>query len=143
MSGIFSKTVYATLILFPLAGCHGGDPGEPLQSGRVLALAGAEGRWTGTLHASTDACPGGQHALMSIGADGAFAIDPFASTLIVRGKRDPDGHYRGTLQRPDPNGNMLSLSFEGLAIDPTGPSAAILGTIETGPCQWSVTLHRG
>lgn len=142
MSGIFSKSALAALAIMALSGCHS-DLGEPLQSGQVMAIAGAEGRWTGTLHATTNACPGGQQALMSIGVDGAFAIDPFASTLVIRGKRDPDGHYRGVLHRVDPNGQTLSLTFEGLAVDTSSHASAILGTIETGPCRWSVTLHRG
>ncbi|MDE2516968.1 MAG: hypothetical protein KGL12_13150 [Rhodospirillales bacterium] len=126
--GIFSKSGLLTLLL-ALGACSAqGGPGGSL-----------EGAWAGSLHADTASCPGGQRAQMHIGADGHFAIDPFASTLVIDGRQGSDGHFWGQLDRPDPAGHMLRLTFDAIA---TADHGTLIGTLASGPCRWSVSLHR-
>jgi hypothetical protein len=114
------------------------DLGEPLQSGRVLALVGLQGRWVGSSAPAGSSCGPTTQALMSIGKDG-FGLDPFQSTTIIHGEVGDDGRLTGSLSRQGAEHQNLSIAFEGRA---TG-SDAISGTLRSGRCLWHVTLHRG
>jgi hypothetical protein len=114
------------------------DLGEPLQSGKVLALVGLQGRWAGPVVPADSSCGAATQALMSIGKDG-FGLDPFQSTTIIHGAVGDDGRLVGSLSRQGAEHQNLSIVFEG---QPTG-SDAISGTLRSGRCLWNVTLHRG
>jgi hypothetical protein len=75
---------------------------------------------------------------MSIGERG-FALDPFQSTAVIRGKVGDDGHLSGSLIRQGAEHQDLAIVFEGRAAE----SGAISGTLQSGRCSWTVTLHRG
>jgi hypothetical protein len=126
------------LILVPLlAGCSG-DLGERLQSGQVLAWHGLQGRWVGSVVPVDPACGSTTEGLMSIGEKG-FGFDPFQSTTVIQGTVSSDGHFSGKLARQGAEHQNLSIGFEATA---TG-SDAIDGTLQSGRCHWTVTLHRG
>jgi hypothetical protein len=124
-------------LLALLIGCEG-DLGERLQSGRVLALNGLQGRWTGAVVPNDPACGSATQGLMSIGKNG-FGFDPFESTTVIQGEVGKDGHLHGTLVRQGPEHQNLSISFDGMASE----SETISGTLQSGRCHWTVTLHRG
>jgi hypothetical protein len=125
------------LLLMQLAGCNG-DWGERLQSGRVLAVAGLEGRWIGPVVPKESACGSATKGLMSIG-EGGFGFDPFQSTTVIQGTVDKDRHLTGSLTRQGAEHQSMSVSFDGQAAD----DATIGGTVSSGRCHWTVTLHRG
>jgi hypothetical protein len=126
------------LLTAVLAGACEADLGEPLQSGRVLKVLGLQGRWIGSVVPTENACGPATQALMSIGKSG-FGLDPFQSTTVIYGKIDEEGRLSGRLNRLSAEHQDLSIVFEGRA---TG-SDAISGTLESGRCHWTMTLHRG
>ena len=97
-----------------VAGGCGADLGEHLQSGRVLAWYGLQGRWIGPVVPTERACGPTTHGLMSIGERG-FGLDPFQSTAVIRGKVGDDGHLSGSLIRQDADHQDHSIVFEGMA----------------------------
>lgn len=119
------------------AGCDT-DLGEPLQSGRVLALQGLEGRWVGAVAPVDPACGPPSRGLMSIGSQG-FGFDPFQSTTVINGRISDDGHLTGSFSRQGAQHQDLSIAFDGKV----SGSDLIDGTLRSGHCHWSVTLHRG
>lgn len=122
-----------------LAGCGGGDFGEHLQSGKVLALRGLQGRWVGSVVPAQASCGATTQGLMTIGSKG-FGFDPFQSTTVVQGTVDDNGHLSGKLVRQQP---AASISFEASAGQDAADQETITGTLQSGRCQWQVTLHRG
>jgi hypothetical protein len=114
------------------------DLAEPLQSGRVLAWHGLQGRWVGPVVPIQPSCGAETQGLMSIGENG-FAFDPFRGTTVIRGKVADDGRINGDLVRQGPDHQDLSMVFEATA---RGPDE-IAGTLQSGRCHWAVTLHRG
>jgi hypothetical protein len=126
------------LLVSLLASACGGDPGEHLQSGRVLGWYGLQGRWIGPVVATDHGCGPTTQGLMSIG-EGGFGLDPFGSTAVIRGTISSDGHLSGALVRQGAEHQVLSITFEGAAAG----SGAISGTLQSGRCRWTVTLHRG
>jgi hypothetical protein len=112
--------------------------GEHLQSGRVFALLGLEGRWVGPVVPVDRNCGPTTQGLMSIGKSG-FGFDPFQSTAIVHGEVDADGRLSGSLVRHGAEHQDLSLGFEAAS----GGADEIVGTLQSGRCRWKVTLHRG
>lgn len=123
-----------------LAGCSLSEMGkrasDHIGTGRVLALAGLEGRWAGPVHPTDPACGPERHGLMRIG-DASFAFDPFESTTVINGTVR-DGALNGTLSRPGGGGRTVSIRFEGRAEQ----EETITGTLTSGPCTWQVTLRR-
>ncbi|MBO0710689.1 MAG: hypothetical protein J2P47_05355 [Acetobacteraceae bacterium] len=105
----------------------------------MLALAGVEGRWAGSVHPTDPACGPDRHGLMRIGR-GTFAFDPFESTTVIQGTVAGDT-LKGTLSRPGGGGRTLSISFEGRA-DSAAEQETITGTLTSGGCAWQVTLRR-
>lgn len=137
-AGGYYLAASAGLLLFAaLAGC-GGDPGERLQSGRVLALLGLQGRWVGPVLPMDPACGSATQGLMSIG-DKGFGFDPFQSTTVIQGEVGKDGRLNGSLARLGSDHQNLLITFEGAA----SGSETISGTLQSGRCHWSVTMHRG
>jgi hypothetical protein len=134
-----SRSVCAAVTIVQIAACDG-DVGERLQSGRVLALHGLQGRWVGPVVPADGSCGPTTQGLMSIGAKG-FGFDPFQSTTVIQGVVDKDGHLIGNLTRQGADRHDLSVSFEGSA-SMTG-AEAIDGTLVSGRCRWKVTLRRG
>ena len=134
---IFRGTASALFGCFMIGGCAT-DLGEPLQSGQVLALHGLQGRWVGEIAPTDSNCGATTHALMSIG-QGAFALDPFQGTTVIRGDVADDGHLSGKLVRQGAEHQDLSIAFEAQA---TGADQ-IGGTLQSGRCHWTVALHRG
>ncbi len=125
------------LLAAVVGGCEG-DQGEHLQSGRVLALQGLQGRWVGPVVPTDGACGSPTHGVMSIGRKG-FGFDPFQGATVVLGKVDEDGHLSGVLVRQSPDHRDISIAFEGTAAG----SDAIEGTLQSGRCRWKVALRRG
>ena len=134
-----SRSVCAAVTIVQIAACDG-DVGERLQSGRVLALHGLQGRWVGPVVPADGSCGPTTQGLMSIGAKG-LGFDPFQSTTVIQGVVDKDGHLIGNLTRQGADRHDLSVSFEGSA-SMTG-AEAIDGTLVSGRCRWKVTLRRG
>ncbi len=130
-------TVCGVLALCAAGGCAA-DMGEHLQSGRVLAWYGLQGRWSGPVVPTERACGPATHGLMSVGERG-FGLDPFQSTAVIRGKVGDDGHLSGSLIRQGAEHQDLTIVFEGMAAG----SDAISGTLQSGRCSWTVTLRRG
>ena len=126
------------LLVSVLTGACEADLGERLQSGQVLALHGLQGRWVGPVVPTERACGPTTQGLMSIGERG-FGLDPFQSTTVIRGELGNDGHLSGGLVRQGAGHQDLSITFEGMAAG----SDAISGTLQSGRCFWTVTLHRG
>jgi hypothetical protein len=116
--------------------------GERLQSGRVLAWHGLQGRWVGPVVPADKSCGGTAQGLMSVG-DKGFALDPFQSTTVIQGGVGNDGRLTGNLTRQGGDRQNLSVSFEGTATGAGSESETIDGTLVSGRCRWKVTLHRG
>jgi hypothetical protein len=131
----------AALTIGFIAGCKE-DIGERLQSGRVLALQGLQGRWVGPVVPADKSCGPTTEGLMSIG-DKGFAFDPFQSTTVMQGDVSKDGRLIGNLSRQGGDHQNLSVSFEGAVSGDGSEAEAINGTLVSGRCHWKVTLHRG
>lgn len=125
------------LLVVLLAGCHE-DLGERLQSGQVLPWHGLQGRWVGSVIPADPACGAATQGLMTIGGK-TFGFDPFQSTTVIDGDVDEDGHLSGSLTRQGGEHQNLVISFQGLA----SATDTISGTLLSGRCHWSVSLHRG
>lgn len=123
-----------------LSACSG-DPGERLQSGRVLPWAGSEGRWVGSVTPVEPDCGLQTTGLMSIGGN-TFAFDPFQSTIVLHGKIDPAGDLTGEVVHPVPGGPTIIMQFVG-KLQNTDGAQRIVGTLASGRCHWSTTLLRG
>jgi hypothetical protein len=141
MSGLFSQRLVATLMVALVAGCEG-DVGERLQSGRVLALHGLQGRWVGRVVPADASCGPATQGLMSIGGKG-FGFDPFQSTTVINGAVSKDGRLVGNLVRQGSDHRDFSVSFEGAVREEGSEPEVINGTVASGRCRWKVTLHRG
>ena len=139
--GFFSRIGLAVLPLVPIVGCKG-DVSEHLQSGRVLALYGLQGRWVGPVVPEDKSCGPAAQGLMSIGQKG-FGFDPFQSTTVIQGAVGADGRLAGAVQRPGADHQNLSVSFGGQASGTGSEVEAIEGAVVSGRCHWKVTLHRG
>jgi hypothetical protein len=129
--------IWTLLISLLAGGCHD-DLGEYLQSGRVLALHGLQGRWVGPVVPAQTGCGAAAQGLMTIG-EGGFGLDPFQSTTVINGEVSDDGRLAGKLVRQGADHHEVSITFEGKAV----ASDAISGTLQSGRCRWTVTLHRG
>ncbi len=132
------QIVIGILLGISFAGGCQKDLGEYLQSGRVLALHGLQGRWLGPVVPTDGSCGPTAQALMTVGEED-FGLDPFQSTTVIHGQVSDDGHLTGKLIRQAPEHREASISFEGIA---TGPNA-ISGKLQSGRCHWTVELHRG
>ena len=140
MRGKLSATVSTVLLIATCAAC-GGDFGERLQSGRVLAWQGLQGRWAGDVVPIQPSCGSPTRGLMSVGGT-TFGFDPFGGTEVVQGAVTTDGHFTGTLERQGGDRQDLSISFEAAARQPLSEATTIGGQLTSGRCQWTVTLHR-
>jgi hypothetical protein len=129
---------FASLLV--LVACAG-DPGERLQSGRILPWAGPEGRWIGAVVPMDPACGVPTTGLMTIG-NSTFAFDPFQSTTVLQGKLDAAGDLMGEADRPVPGIRSVTMRFLG-RIQHSEGGEGIVGTLASGRCHWSVTLLRG
>ena len=141
MTGMLAPTIRMALTIALIAGCEG-DLGERLQSGRVLALHGLQGRWVGPVVPADRSCGATTQGLMSIGEKG-FGFDPFQSTTVIQGAIGKDDRLAGTLTRQGGDHQNLSVSFEA-AVRGTGSELETIdGTLVSGRCHWTVTLRRG
>ena len=141
-SRIISHQTMAALVLLLLCSGCSGDPGERLQSGRVLPWMGLQGRWAGTITPTLPACGPLTTGLMSIGPK-TFAFDPFQSTTVIQGDIDPAGHLRGALGRAGPGHDEIGIEFIGSGQRAVDGVETINGTLSSGRCEWTVSLHRG
>lgn len=136
-----SRAITTALVFAILTGCQD-DVGEKLQSGRVLAWEGLQGRWAGDIVPTQSSCGTQSHGLMSVGPK-TFGFDPFEGTAVIQGVVTADGRLIGTLQRQGGDHQNLSLAFEASASQPVSAATTINGKLASGRCQWTVTLHRG
>lgn len=141
MGEFSSRMAAAALLLAALTGCEA-DLGEKLQSGRVFAWKGLQGRWAGEVVPTEPSCGPSTHGLMSVGSS-TFGFDPFEGTEVIQGVVTDDGRLAGTLQRQGGDHQNHSLSFEASASEPNSVTKTITGKLASGRCQWTVTLHRG
>jgi hypothetical protein len=118
-----------------------GDLGEGFQSGRVLALGGAAGRWVGPVIPVESGCGLQMTGLMSI-ARGSFAFDPFQSTTVLQGNVGPTGDLVGEAVRLVTGNIPITMDFHG-QVQKSDGGERILGTLASGRCHWSVALLRG
>jgi hypothetical protein len=138
---IFSQIVLLGLIL-TIAACGQRDLGASLQSGRVLGLAGPEGRWVGDVRPEGPGCGTATKGAMTIG-QGKFGFDPFQSTTVITGDVGTDGHMEGTMVRTGAEKQVNSISFQGQVKRNTAGTESIAGELTSGSCHWSVLLRRG
>jgi hypothetical protein len=136
-----SRSICTALAAALIAGCEG-DLGERLQSGRVLAWQGLQGRWVGPVVPADKSCGATTQGLMSIG-DKGFALDPFQGTTVIQGAVSKDGHLAGNLTRQGGDRQNLAASFVASVSGAGSEAEAIDGILESGRCHWKVTLHRG
>jgi hypothetical protein len=141
MFGIFSYRGCPALLLVLIAGCQG-DLGERLQSGQVFAWHGLQGRWVGPVVPEGKSCGPATQGLMTIGENG-FGFDPFQSTVVIRGVVSKDGRLTGDLSHQGTDHQNITASFAGSAIEATSDAEVLEGTLVSGRCRWTVTLHRG
>jgi hypothetical protein len=134
-------SVIANIACLSLLTSCAADPGELLQSGRVLAWAGSEGRWVGPVTPVDAGCGAGTTGLMSIG-NGTFAFDPFQSTDVLHGKISAGGDLNGESVRPIPQSRSVTTVFLG-RIQQSDQDEQVIGTLTSGRCRWVVTLQRG
>jgi len=132
----------ALCALFALMFGCGPDPGERLQSGRVMALRGIEGRWVGSVMPSTPNCGGRRTGVMAVGSS-TFAFDPFQSTIALNGRILEKRILKGEQVRPGGATPEASIVFDGIVVRTEQGEEAISGTLSSGRCRWSVRLHRG
>jgi hypothetical protein len=125
------------LLVLPSSGCDT-DVAERLQSGKVLALYGLQGRWVGSVTPGDASCGPSTHGVLTIGG-GDFGFDPFQSTTIIQGTVGRDGQLGGTFIRQDTQHHPISISFNAAAVD----REAITGELISGRCHWAVALRRG
>jgi hypothetical protein len=137
----FRLSKAAGIIWLLFLGACTGDPGEGLQSGRVLSWAGPEGRWVGPVSPSDPGCGPDYVGLMSIGGD-VFAFDPFQSTTVLRGRTNSSGDLLGEAVRQIPGGRSVTIGFVG-HIEHAQAVERIIGTLASGRCHWAVALRRG
>jgi len=132
---------YFFLLAFLLAvsGCiH--DAADRLQSGKVIALFGLDGRWAGPVTPKTDGCGQTSTGLMSVGVS-TFAFDPFQGTTVINGTVS-DNRLAGTLSRPVNGQQVVSIRFSGAAVKHDGGEETIEGELVSGHCSWVVSLKR-
>jgi hypothetical protein len=127
---------YALLAL-SVSGCDT-DVAEKLQSGKVLAWSGLQGRWVGSVTPVDASCGPSTRGVLTIGGTD-FGFDPFQSTTIIQGTVDRGGHLYGTFIRQDTRHQPISISFNAAAQG----GEAITGELLSGRCHWAVTLRRG
>jgi hypothetical protein len=141
MISIFPHNILMALSVVLVAGCEG-DLAERLQSGRVLALQGLQGRWVGPVVPVDTSCGQVTQGLMSIGK-GGFGFDPFQSSTVIQGSVGEDGRLTGGLSQRGGDRHDPSISFEGAAAERGSTSETIEGALTSGRCRWKVTLRRG
>ena len=133
-----ARQTYALLCcLLVCGGCHS-ELSDKLQSGQTLSWYGLQGRWVGSVTPVDASCGPTTKGLMTIGEHG-FAFDPFQSTQVVRGDIGESNQLFGKLVLTGPEHQDLSLVFAGTA----ATADAIEGSLQSGRCHWTVTLHRG
>ena len=125
------------LLALPTSGCDT-DVAEKLQSGKVLALYGLQGRWVGSVTPGDASCGPSTRGVLTIGG-GDFGFDPFQSTTVIQGTVGRDGQLGGTFIRQDTQHQPISISFNAAAAD----GEAITGELVSGRCRWAVALRRG
>jgi hypothetical protein len=135
----FSGAMSFVGLLF-LATCAG-DPGEQLQSGRVLPWAGPEGRWVGSVTPADADCGLRTTGLMSVGRN-TFSFDPFQSTSVLQGEVGSAGDLVGEAVHPVPGNRSSTMGFLGRIQHRDGVDR-IVGMLTSGRCHWSVSLLRG
>lgn len=131
------RPILTILYVLLAGGCHS-RLSDGLQSGKVLAWSGLEGRWVGEVTPAAAACGPAAKGLMTIGEHG-FALDPFQGAAVIRGDVSEDSRLVGKLVRTGPGHQDLSVIFEGKA----STADTIDGLLQSGRCRWTVTLHRG
>lgn len=132
-----SGFVACALLALPTSGCDT-DIAEKLQSGKVLAGYGLQGRWVGSVTPSDASCGPPTRGVLTIGG-GDFGFDPFRSTTVIQGIVGRDGQLNGTFVRQDAHHQPISISFSAEATD----GELITGQLVSGRCRWAVVLRRG
>jgi hypothetical protein len=125
------------LLALPISGCET-DVAEKLQSGKVLALYGLQGRWVGSVTPVDASCGPATRGVLTIGG-GDFGFDPFQSSTIIQGTVGRDGQLGGIFIRQDSHHQPISISFNAAAAG----GEAITGELVSGRCHWAVALRRG
>ena len=127
---------YALLALLT-TGCDT-DVAEKLQSGKVLAWYGLQGRWVGSVTAADASCGPSTRGVLTIGG-GDFGFDPFQSTTVIQGTVGRDGQLSGTFIRQDAHHQPISITFNATAAG----GEVITGELVSGRCRWTAALRRG
>jgi hypothetical protein len=127
-------------ILLAVSGCFS-HAADSLQSGQVIGLFGAEGRWAGPVRPMADGCGQTTTGLMTVGRK-TFAFDPFQGTTVINGAVSEAG-LQGTLSRPGNGQQIVSISFSGSVGADADGQQTIDGKLESGRCSWAVSLKRG
>ena len=121
--------------LLTVAGCVD-DIKEKLQTG-----FGDIHRWAGPVVPADPHCGHQTTGLMTLNAK-EFSFDPFGSVIVLDGNVDQD-RLEGSATRGAPGQQGATIRFVGTIVHPGSEPPTIQGTMTSGPCTWSVTLHRG
>jgi hypothetical protein len=131
---------FLLLIMLAVSGCQN-EAADRLQSGQVIGLFGAEGRWAGPVTPTADGCGPTTTGLMTVGRK-TFAFDPFQGTTVISGAVS-EAALQGTLSRPGNGQQVVSIRFSGTVTDHADGQETIDGKLESGRCSWAVSLKRG
>jgi hypothetical protein len=103
-------------------------------------LGGSAG-WAGSVTPAYPNCGNQTTGLMTLSSK-EFSFDPFGSITVIQGKVDHN-HLEGSVTRAAPGQKGITFQFVGTVNHPAKGPPTILGTMTSGQCTWSVTLHRG
>ncbi len=134
------RYIFLLPALMAVLGCQN-EAADRLQSGQVMGLFGAEGRWAGPVTPVTDGCGETTKGLMTLGRK-TFAFDPFQGTTVISGPVTETG-LQGTLSRSGNGQQMVSISFSGTVETDADGQKTIDGKLQSGRCSWAVSLKRG
>lgn len=126
-----------SLLALALTGCADRIR-ETLQSGTDLSEGS---RWAGPVVPTGADCGQQTTGLMTLGG-GRFSFDPFQSVTAIAGKVER-GRLEGESTRTVPGANGVTIRFVGTMNRPADGPAAIDGTVSSGRCAWTVSLHPG
>lgn len=100
----------------------------------------ASEQWAGPVAATDPNCGNRTTGLMTLGAI-EFSFDPFGSIIDIQGKVEKD-HLEGSSNQAAPGQKGITIAFAGAIDRPASGPPVIRGTVNSGHCTWTVTLHR-
>ncbi|HUB43358.1 MAG TPA: hypothetical protein VMB73_00100 [Acetobacteraceae bacterium] len=132
--GRLQKVVVLALFLLGPASCvH--EINNALQTG-----FGSGDQWAGPVAPTGPNCGHQTTGLMTLGSK-EFSFDPFGSVIVIQGKVEKD-HLEGSLTQAASGQKGITIQFVGTINHPASGPSVVQGTVKSGQCMWTVTLHR-